>query len=330
MNSKASPIENVFLSLGTSPLLDNTVVLRSHGDYRAALEQLLTPHISGSSQQINVALPVRATSYLPVLLADAYGITDESMIRDVSLAHHYTNHFAHLIDFQTDEAIVYDPTLLHISILVHAKATAIYGQLSHPGDQFWWRWEQYLNESSVAERSLWRHRDVMVPYHEVDLHHMGQKSALLKTTAAIYASVTDNWNSLDQLELGLNKAFLAVQLLDDLFDWESDLSRGIYSYPLWLASSGSSLNPMAIGTELLLGHIAESVIALASDELLAAQAMFRSAGASALADFTNGLDLSLVQILTNIQEDADAIVQCPSAYDIRKYIRTIIDPRLAH
>ncbi len=178
---------------------------------------------------------------------------------------------------------------------------------------------------------LWRHRGEIVSYDDLDFRAMAQKSALLNSTAALYADVSQDWQTLADVEVGLERLFLAVQLIDDLVDWESDLTSSIYTYPLCLAYARlSTLSPAAIGAELLRGNIADVIIQEATAALTEARRVFLRFDGTVILSLIDHLILSLSHVSCQISDDAAGIMQCPSDYDIRKYIRTIIDPRLAH
>ena len=307
-------------------VLDHPLVQRAYSEYSQLVQDFPSLYTPSGVRTVQRPLPLRATACLPVVLAEVFGMQDQTVIENTCLAQLFMNHYAHLVDFATDEAFAGSPLIFHVSSLVLAKAIVIYGGLAHAGGRFWQHWERYGIEASTSERFLWCHRHSMLPYGNTDLSHMSGKSALLKSTAALYASVLDDWAPLEAVETGLQCTFLAVQLVDDLMDWESDLTAGIYTYPLWLAySQANTLDPVSLATTFLRNNIRR-----ASTALTDALDQFRFLHGTALVGLIDSLQLSLTQVLEELHDRSRTALELPGEYDIRKYIRTIIDPRLAH
>ena len=286
-------------------------------------------HTPGSAipEKLGVKIP-RASAYLPCLLAEPFGLTKPLVVEEAAFANLCLDLFSRAVDFSTDNAKMSDPTLIHLGSLCMGKAAQIYGNLLPRGDAFWKYWEQYLKEASESERFLWRHRASVVPFGKLDFTALGRKSALIKTTAAFYASLTNRWGNLDEVENGLDATATGVQIMDDLLDWEEDLEAGIYTFPLVLAKE--NLSPtQSVEHAINSPNVVIPVLCAAIESLTLGRRHFENVHAKSLVAFINAL-------LGNIQDAKTYVEHLPApkvAHHpvlVVRHLRRMITPRLAH
>lgn len=309
-------------------------VVQAYADYRRTVENLQVGKIGAFVRVFHKPLPVRATSYLPLLLSEVFELADNyAIIRQVGFAQHCINHFAHLVDFLADEPQTSAPEAVHVTSLLLGRAVNMYGTLHTRADLFWDHWERYGHEASNAERSLWRHRDVLAAYSTGDFAALADKSALLKMTAAIFASISARWDRLTVVEAAMSRSFLALQLIDDLVDCEHDCQAGIYTYPLWLLHArGHSMEPSTVSSSIVSSGVATQVLALALDNACASSVLLREVNGLRFASCLDHLCSSLRDVQDSISTDCAIGPEnpMPSVADIREYLRRHLDSRFCH
>ncbi len=169
-------------------------------------------------------------AYLPFLLREAFPRAETETLGRLSLA--VRLHLSHL------QVLHRSPDGRRPELEVGLSATlwcqqamrelaAVMG--AHRG--FWDRFDLYLAEYA---RAVVLERDTCWvkphPYRRAWEEELGRgKPALFKYVAAALAYASEREGALEPLEASLDRFSIALQMWDDLADWEADYSRGYYS-----------------------------------------------------------------------------------------------------
>jgi geranylgeranyl pyrophosphate synthase len=202
-----------------------------------------------------------------------------------------------------------------------------YGNLVTCGNGFWKYWEHYLEEASEAERLLWHHHGNVIPFEQTDFVMLGQKSALIKMSAALYASLTNRWEILDTIEKGLISVATGVQIIDDLLDWEEDEKAKIFTYPLVLAKQHCEAK-QTLSESMNTSAVVLAVLKTATENLEQAKQSFKNVNAPSMVIFID----SLLQNLSTARwyvESENSLTKC-SEFKLIEYIRHVITPKMTH
>lgn len=277
-------------------------------------------------KQLGTEIP-RASAYVPVLLAQSFGITKWQIVHEATFANFCLDFFSRSIDAATDRSDM-NPLTLHLGSLCLGKAAQVYGEFVTRNDGFWKFWEQYLNEASEAERVLWSHRNAIISFSRRDLELLGQKSALLKMSGAIYASLTNRWEILDTIENGLMSTASGVQIADDLLDWEQDFRAGIYTYPLVVAHE-KRLADQSIESSINSTDVLRMVLDMATQKLEYGKVLFQKVHAISMVLLIDTLLKSVEEVKINVLEKSRPEFADDEVFRI-KHIRRMIDPKLGH
>lgn len=158
---------------------------------------------------------------------------------------------------------------LHAGALQFAAGLHVASEFNVPS-RFFERLEAYLQEASTAERALWRHRGSVMRFTDDDLENLGRKNAVMKTAPAALAAVSGRWDLLPTAEAAFQDIAVAVQLVDDLLDWEEDLLEHNFTYPLTLAARSNGFEFGGDVSERVLYEAAPKTLSLAEERLTAA------------------------------------------------------------
>src|ERR1035437_6034440 len=270
----------------------------------------------------------RASAYLPLLLAEPFQINEPFIVNEAAFANLCLDVFSRAVDCCTDNPKGSDPILIHLGSLCMGKAVQVYGNLLPRGDGFWKYWEQYLKEASLSEQFLWRHRGSFVPFGEDDFAMQGTKSSLIKVSAALYASLTNRWGILDEIEIGLNAIATGVQIIDDLLDWEEDLGARIYTFPLVLGQR-NRIRGQSLAQSVNSPYVVTVVLRTAMDNLEIGKQHFEKVNASSMVSFIDALLRSIREAEVYVERLPDCKVKDCETFVIR-HLHRIISPRLAH
>lgn len=227
---------------------------------------------------------------LPLLLSEPFKIKPEVRKR-AALANLYIDNFIQAFDDATDNERS-KPTTLHLSHTLLTKGISLYHGLADNSREFSAELEKLLEESMEAERFLWKHHDYVVPYKKKDFDMMGLRGSFLKSSLALYSSLTNDWTKYKILGGGVDASSTVVQLIDDLIDWQEDLRDGIYTHPLALAISQlpdfksdredvvlSDQYGRKIGEKIFFTDIADKTLAIAQGYLEVAKESFEKGDA---------------------------------------------------
>jgi len=232
--------------------------------------------------------PARAAS----LLAEPFGIRDWHLVEEATFASLCLDVFAHAIDDIADESEGDRIVLAHVGSLLLARAAQGYARLVGGDQAFWACWERYLREASEAERFLHQHR---YSFEQISLEMLGQKSSLINTSVALYATLTGRWNLCEPLEHGLMAVATGIQLIDDLLDWEEDITSGVDTYPLTLAAQRCE-GGGSVRDSINSNSVFAEVVDLARTKMEEGQVHFRDVEATRMVSFVSSLIAKLVAV----------------------------------
>ena len=180
------------------------------------------------------------------LLAELFDISDKQIIYQVGLIAMLFDHFTHLVDDATDEQKENTPLQIHLSNELLIKGLHYSKDITRDFSRFHSNWEKYMDYAYIGERYLWRHHNNLVSFEQEDYKMLAKRGSLVKTSAALYADLNKKWDILSEIELALDELSIAIQLIDDIIDWELDLSNKIYNLPIILATQHIKTNPQKL------------------------------------------------------------------------------------
>jgi len=266
--------------------------------------------------------PARAA----ILLSEPFGIENPRTIEEATFASLCLDVFSHAIDDIADDPTSDKTLLAHIGSLLLATAAQVYAQIIGDDTTFWDCWHRYLKQSSEAELYL---QQCPEDLDDLDLNHLamlGKKSSLVNMSAALYASLSDRWHLLEQLEQGLSAAATGIQLIDDLVDWREDSKSGVWTYPIALARRHS--NSGTLQQAISSGSLIIEVLDLAQTKLEEGRLHFESVEAYSMIQFIDSL-------ITRVRKAKNYPIPVtePETTPVIPYtedLRWIIGPKLGH
>ncbi len=319
--------------MGTRFDMRDEIVQRAYKRLLFTIERMSSLGLDGNhgescSKLLLPALSLRASAYAAPLLAEPFGFTDWHLVQEVTFGSLCLDSFTHLVDDATDIPEGHSVLLHHVGSLLLAKGAQVYGELITRGDGFWKYWEDYFREASEAERFLWGRRGRIVPFGPTDFVMLGQKSALIKLSAAFYASVTGKWGILAPIQMALRDVSTGVQLIDDLFDWKEDERASAYTYPLALARkqcrAGQSVAE-AINSDAVVPEVLRS----AEFYLQRGRRCLQNVGAVEMGRYINMLIHEIREARVYVQDKPKPIDNDFGDF-IHRRLRRMISPRLGH
>ncbi|MFN8494093.1 MAG: hypothetical protein U0350_41225 [Caldilineaceae bacterium] len=125
-----------------------------------------------------------------------------------------------------------------------------------------WTYFDNLNQQVIAalHQEAYHRRTPTAPYDQTNAWEIGVgKLALYKAVPWVMAANTGRWKDLTALETSLDALAAGRQLFDDVGDWQEDLLRGHYTYPLAQAMAHLS-TAEAISSEMIAAVMLRSTI----------------------------------------------------------------------
>jgi hypothetical protein len=272
---------------------------------------------SQSADSLLSCVADRGPARVASLVAEPFGVKDWGLIEEATFASLCLDVFSHAVDDIADDPDSDNILLAHVGSLLLAKAAQVYAQLVAGDKRFWGCWERYLEQASEAERCLRQHRvDRLSSFEPTSFVMLGQKSALINMSAALYASLTEGWDLLEPLEQGLMAVATGIQLIDDLIDWEQDAMSGTYTYPLVLATQRWNEGRL-LQDSISFDSVFVEILDLARMKMEEGKVYCKGVGAYRMVSFVDSLIGRL--------EDAKKLGECSP-----EQLRWIMGPRLGH
>lgn len=264
-------------------------------------------------------------AYVPLLIAEPFGLDNSEIPYKVALANLYLDHFTQVLDDATDNKIKPSSLQLHFSHHLLMEGTKCYLKQALDSDNFIKKIDYYFEEAMQAERFLWRHHMNILPYENIDFTMIGQRCALVKISTALFADITSKYSLQNILEIGIDSLSTGIQIVDDLIDWKEDWKAGIYTYPIVLAmnnldrSDVSSCDELEIEHAIFSNELSDKILFKVQDYFEVALQQFKLAEATSMVLLTNDLITSVKHIITTL-------TQIRRTYpDFKKLDQSIID-----
>lgn len=267
----------------------------------------------------------RASAYAAAMLAEPFGVDCEEVVSAAIVAGLFLDLFSHVVDDATDApAVDGEVSGMHLASFALAEAIARLTKIC-PDSDFKMRMRRYMIEASKAERFFLAHRRFYGPFTEMDFKMMGRKSSLIKTNAALFASLGGRSEELKIAEIGLEAASIGIQLIDDLMDWKEDFSVGTRTYPISIALEllAGSLDGIADVVESC--AVVRNVVGLSIRYLRSAAKTFESIQANMLVGLLRDLEENLESILGLVEGPLPSV---PSS--VFPMLRTFLSPEMSH
>ncbi len=192
------------------------MIQRFDEDIRAEVEREFD-QLTGQS---NVEPPLLC--YLPWLVAETLQVANDAFIEQAGVAYLCLDQHVQLIDDCIDRRAVVEPTKIHAASLLLTAGVGIIAEISKAPSVVLPLVHKYLEEASRAERVIRGAAGLFPPFEDY-LKHVARRGATCKTILPLLASENDSWEHATNLGKVLDELALAVQLIDDLLDWPSDL-----------------------------------------------------------------------------------------------------------
>lgn len=201
-----------------------------------------------------------------------------------------------LEDNWIDDPGKYSPNTHLLGNLLFAKMVECFFSASQANHKFWQYLYKYLEE--FAEGCLWEQEQHNHPksFTNKDFIMTAKRSAPINICISSLALAVDKEDIIPILAEAIEKLIIGLQLRDDLTDWEEDLKKGMFTYPVSLAIKKSQkeinfknfdlidINYDEIKKFMTLSEIAETMIEQSTDYLNIAKEM------------TSGLNMSLLNL----------------------------------
>jgi hypothetical protein len=274
---------------------------------------------------------VPLTAAGPTYFAEPFGITDYEVILQAATAQLCFDRFAHIADDLADAPRERQCAEMHAGILLLARGFGICNDVSSGSAAVQARLEMYLADASAGERFLWRHHGVARPYSDVDFAMLGRRGALAKVAIALYAGLTNRWDTANAIEKAVDSAVTGIQLTDDYVDWLDDLRSGIYTYPLLLAQQRTgSFDEAKTACALLSPAVGGRVLARCGEHLEVARDLFAAANARAAAEALEELLVVLLGVRHTLEEYEAGRRSLGAPGDAMRAVRRVLVPRMQH
>ena len=186
-----------------------------------------------------------------------------------------------------------------------------------------------------GERHLWRHHRQLISYNALDFEMLAKRGSMVKVSAAIFAEITKQWDLLDQIEEGLNNLSTALQMVDDIIDWETDYQNSIYNYPVVQAYKSVSadntdiLKEESLEKTIFSANVISPILDQIQFYLETGKKYFERVNAPNLVCLISNLNNNVLLAQTSLKSKNDCSESDHSA-DLTKEFRKMLDPRLQH
>ena len=240
-------------------------------------------------------------TYSAFLVAEPFGIEDyDTISRRTGLAALCFDHFTHLLDDATDSngATPRESALrYHAANELNLNGISIANELVRDASLFNSRLIDYWHQASQGERYLWKHHKKVCPYGLEDMKMLGKRGSMAKVPIAIYSGVSGREELMKPLENAIEDTAIAIQLLDDLFDWKEDFKDAIYTQPIVLATQKEGrLDSSAIEQGLFFEGVFNRILKIAQEYLDNARNNFKMAGASNASELVRRFTGNIAQV----------------------------------
>lgn len=234
-------------------------------------------------------------------LAEPFGIKNQQLIDRVTRVNRHFDVFVHQLDDVKD-----NPE--NVAAIAHEAVTNLikgiqYIQDVEQKDILFGRLFGYWKQASDGEKHLWRHHGVVSAYNEMDFLMLGKRGSMAKVPIALYADASQDDSPVKKLEEAVEEAGTAVQLCDDIFDWQVDLRSGIYTHPIVLAHDKiGSLDEVQIERTLFSPEVLTPLTNRANKYLASARKKLEQTSANKLDSYLKEMTESLEYLIIYSRE----------------------------
>lgn len=249
-------------------------------EFAAEFHPVVEAGLRSLLKEPNVVGGLEAFPYPPLITACLdMGLADHEVIARICFAGACGNAYYGLLDRVIDNKEAPDPE--HVTDLSLADLLLIryWSDIRDyfPGESFWRSVVPLFTKAAegiyVEERC---HVGKLTSYPPEELSYVANKSIPLASVFQACAAVAGRDDLLDTIHDMVFNCCIGLQLRDDWRDWEEDLDRARYTYPLQRAMEEEGLDPVvaktpsgrrALARSLLLGTVYHEVTRMSIDYL---------------------------------------------------------------
>lgn len=206
--------------------------------------------------------------YFPFWIAQALGYSlDASEVKNAASGNFFLYHYYTLRDDSLDEASASSEMAAFGGDLFLAEGLASLGKTGIPSDILLYQFSRCLRIAVNAEKKLSKisRTDTNSSF---DVNLSGQKAALGKLSAFALALTSDQQEALIDLEVGMDRLAVGLQLIDDIVDWRDDFEGNRFTLPILNALdsirvSGEPESLTCVGQEIFSNGAGEGVLRIA-------------------------------------------------------------------
>lgn len=191
-------------------------------DDHRSLYKILNCYISQREQGFKV---VPLAIKLPCYLSRVFGVEDRKIIRTATLGTCFLDHYTQILDDVTDLKVPFDPEMVHASHEMLLEGMTILMKYSVGYDGIGNKIKKYIMEAMDSERQLWPNRISIGLYGDSEYTALSKRGGVIRSAAAVYASASGRLDILSIIENCLLNISQAIQLLDDISDWQEDFMQ---------------------------------------------------------------------------------------------------------
>jgi hypothetical protein len=259
-------------------LLDQVALPELDRRYRAFVEAL-PPHLAQLAADRRIAAgtgpssPLQTVAEIGIAISGPWAFRDtfpnlaEEQLLDLGEAWIFLILSVVLRDHLADGQLPASPDTVELQQRLMTKAREVFRSSVGNRPVFWQRFERYEQQVVSALQLEARYR--VLPDETYDLTTAWQigagKSALFKAIPCAMAVLCEAMSYFARLELSIDALAAGRQLLDDVVDWQEDLARGHYTYPLaqalsHLREAGVEISPQAVKAKISDSTILEDTL----------------------------------------------------------------------
>ena len=274
-------------------------------------------------------------SHVPVLLSEVFGELDQDKVKEITIGHLYLDTFTQVLDDIADKNERSDEQIHLSHLLLLEGLRRLQSAISFSPDVVE-KMQLVVEDTMAAERSLWSHKQLAQPYSALDYQIMGRRGGILRCAAHAYGACASRPELVPAVEQALLSGALAVQLVDDLLDWQDDLNDHIYTSPLVGAllslrrRTADDCNVDDIARALLVSGSANQTLDRASTALHNGRSILQRLGGHALSGLFQTLQFRLEELRGAISNLAALPMDKVTAHILCECLKRSGDTRLEH
>lgn len=190
------------------------ILIRDH----KSLYEILNCYVvqrEGSREDVPMAIKFSC------LLSKAFGIEDQDAIKNATLGTCFLDHYTQILDDITDVKVSPNLDMIHASHEMLLEGVTFLTKVGDVGDKI----KQYVLEAMESERQLWPANIKNDLFGDVEYSALSKRGGIIRSSAAAYAHLSGEFDIFCTIENCLLKTSQAVQLLDDVSDWQEDYQQ---------------------------------------------------------------------------------------------------------